>query len=167
MELSDLHSPPGAFKKRKRVGRGPGSGTGKTAGRGQKGQKSRSGHHYMPAHFVGGQTPLQQQLPYKRGFKNNFKKVFVLVNLDQLAAIETEGDLTPDVLVAAGLIRNTRTPVKILAGEGEVTRALRVSAHKVSVSARQAIEAAGGSVTLLGPEAGAADETDATPEAGA
>jgi large subunit ribosomal protein L15 len=121
----------------------------------------------MPAHFVGGQTPLQQQLPYKRGFKNNFRKVYVLVNLDQLAAIETEGDLTPDVLEAAGLIRNTRTPVKILAGEGEVTRALRVSAHKVSTGARQAIEAAGGSVTLLDAAAGEAEATDATQEAGA
>ncbi|HUS14950.1 MAG TPA: 50S ribosomal protein L15 [Chloroflexia bacterium] len=152
MELSDLRSPEGAFKKRKRVGRGPGSGHGKTAGRGQKGQKARSGHHYVSRHFEGGQTPIQQQLPYKRGFKNRFRVEYTIVSLENLEAIETDTELTPDVMVAAGLIRDTVRPVKVLGGGGELTRALRVQAHRFSGSAKQAIEAAGGQTTLIGGE---------------
>ncbi len=153
MELSDLRSSKGAFTNRKRVGRGHGSGSVKTSGRGQKGQKARAGHHYMPPQFVGGQTPIQQQLPYKRGFKNHFRKTYVLVNLDHLAALDTDSDLTPELLVTAGLIRDTNGMIKVLNGTGEVTRAMRVSAHRFSAAARQAIEAAGGQVTVIGGEA--------------
>jgi len=166
MELSDLRSPAGAFNKRKRVGRGAGSGTGKTSGRGQKGQKSRSGHHFMARHFEGGQTPIQQQLPYKRGFKNRFRVEYTTVSLERLAAVEIEGELTLDALVTAGLIRDTKHPVKILGG-GELDRPIRVQAHRFSASARQAIEAAGGQVTLIDRETGAPAEVAATTEAGA
>ncbi len=160
MELSDLRAPSGAVTKRKRIGRGHGSGSVKTAGRGQKGQKSRSGHHYMPPQFVGGQTPIQQQLPYKRGFKNLFRKSYVLVSLDSLIMLDTEADVTPELLVAAGLIRDTDKPIKVLNGDGAVDRAMRVSAHRFSASARQAIEAAGGQVTIIGGEAAPAGTAD-------
>ncbi len=160
MELSDLRAPGGAVTKRKRVGRGHGSGSVKTAGRGQKGQKSRSGHHFMAPQFVGGQTPIQQQLPYKRGFKNHFRKTYVLVNLDSLTLLDGDADVTPELLVAAGLIRDTDKPIKVLNGDGPLDRALRVSAHRFSASARQAIEAAGGQVTLIGGEAAPAGTAD-------
>jgi large subunit ribosomal protein L15 len=160
MELSDLRAPEGAFTNRKRVGRGPGSGTGKTSGRGQKGQKSRAGHHYMARHFVGGQTPIQQQLPYKRGFKNRFRIEYHTVSLERLAALETEQDVTPEFMVTAGLIRDTTRPVKILGG-GDLSQPLRVSAHRFTASAKAAIEAAGGQTTVIdGPAAvPAGDET--------
>ncbi len=161
MELSDLRSPAGAFTKRKRVGRGHGSGSVKTSGRGQKGQKSRAGHHYMARQFVGGQTPIQQQLPYKRGFKNRFRTEYTIVALDSLGLLEGDADVTPELLVTAGLIRDTTKPVKILGG-GEVARVMRVSAHKFSASAKSAIEQAGGSTTVIGaaPEADAAAEEE-------
>jgi large subunit ribosomal protein L15 len=152
MELSDLRAPDGAFTSRKRVGRGAGSGTGKTSGRGQKGQKARSGHHYMARHFEGGQTPIQQQLPYKRGFKNRFRIEWAVISLDRLAALDTDAELTPDLMVSAGLLRDTNKPIKILGG-AEAPRAMRVSAHRFTASARQAIEAAGGQVTVLGEAA--------------
>jgi len=157
MELSDLRAPDGAFTSRKRVGRGAGSGSGKTAGRGQKGQKARSGHHYMARHFEGGQTPIQQQLPYKRGFKNRFRTQWAIISLERLAALETDAELTPDLMVSAGLLRDTNKPIKVLGG-AEVSKALRVSAHRFTASARQAIEAAGGQVTVLGEAAPAEGE---------
>jgi large subunit ribosomal protein L15 len=148
MDLSNLHPPEGAFTKRKRVGRGYGSGRGKTSGRGQKGQKARTGHHYMARHFVGGQTPIQQQLPYKRGFKNRFRVEYQTVSLEQLDGLIVDGPITVEVMTAAGLVRNGDKQVKVL-GDGEITRAINVTAHRFSASARQAIEAAGGQVTVL------------------
>ncbi|HMA35028.1 MAG TPA: 50S ribosomal protein L15 [Chloroflexia bacterium] len=149
MNLSDLRSPAGAFTKRKRVGRGHGSGSVKTAGRGQKGQKARSGHHFAARHFEGGQTPIQQQLPYKRGFKNRFRVTYTIVSLERLAALDTEAELTPELLVSTGVIRDVKKPIKILGG-GEVTRALKVQAHRFTASAKAAIEAAGGQATVIG-----------------
>jgi large subunit ribosomal protein L15 len=147
MRLSDVRPPKGANKDRKRVGRGHGSGSVKTAGRGQKGQKSRSGGN-VPARFMGGQTPIHQQLPYKRGFTNIWKTRYNLLNLEQLGTIEGDEDLTPETLHEMGLLRDAEKPLKIL-GDGELSKAIRISAHKVSESARQKIEAAGGTVTLI------------------
>jgi large subunit ribosomal protein L15 len=149
MKLSDLRMPAGANKDRKRVGRGAGSGHGKTAGKGTKGQKARTGGNVHPR-FQGGQTPIQQQLPYKRGFTNIWKVRYNVVNLSQLASDEIEAgtELTPESLHKMGIMRNSALPLKIL-GDGEITSALHITAHKVSESARQKIEAAGGSVTLI------------------
>jgi large subunit ribosomal protein L15 len=144
MKLHDLSPAKGSKKDRKRVGRGPGSGLGKTAGRGEKGQKSRSGYSRR-AGFEGGQMPLIRRVP-KRGFTNIFRVEYAVVNLSQLG--ELEGDVTPEVLRSHGLVRANR-PVKVL-GDGEVDRALRVSAHKFSKSARAKIEKAGGSCEELG-----------------
>lgn len=144
MKLHDLSPAKGSKKDRKRVGRGPGSGLGKTAGRGEKGQKSRSGYSRR-AGFEGGQMPLIRRVP-KRGFTNIFRVEYAVVNLSQLGALE--GDVTPEVLRSHGLVRANR-PVKVL-GDGEVDRALRVSAHKFSKSARAKIEKAGGSCEELG-----------------
>lgn len=124
-----------------------GSGTGKTAGRGQKGQKSRSGGKVSP-HFEGGQMPLIRRLP-KRGFTNIHRVEYQVVNLRDLDAME--GAVTVEALKGVGLIGNLRNPVKIL-GTGEVTKALSVEAHAFSKSAREKIEAAGGSVTVLGSD---------------
>lgn len=146
MNLSDLHPPAGQKHKRKRVGRGPGSGLGKTSGRGEKGQKSRSGFSRRIG-FEGGQMPLVRRVP-KRGFNNIFRKEFAVINLDRLGALE--GDkFSPESLVGAGVIKNLRSGLKVL-GDGEITRAIEVSAHRVSKSAREKIEAAGGKVELLG-----------------
>jgi large subunit ribosomal protein L15 len=147
MKLGDIRAPKGANKDRKRIGRGHGSGHVKTAGKGTKGQKARTGGN-VPPRFQGGQTPIQQQLPYKRGFTNIWHARYHLVNLSQLAALEAGTDVTPDSLLKAGLLRDTELPLKVL-GDGELKGALHVSAHKVSESARQKIEAAGGSVTIL------------------
>ena len=147
--MSDLHNlgrPEGANKARKRLGRGPGSGTGKTSGKGHKGQKARTGHHGVPAWFEGGQMPLQRRVP-KRGFKNPFRVEYEVVNVGQLEGL-TESEITPDVLHANRLASKNKL-VKIL-GDGDITRKLTVHAHKVSESARAKIEAAGGSVELLG-----------------
>jgi large subunit ribosomal protein L15 len=147
MKLGDIRAPKSANKDRKRVGRGHGSGHGKTAGRGTKGQKSRTGGN-VPPRFQGGQTPIQQQLPYKRGFTNIWSTRYNLVNLGQLAELEAGTTLTPDNLLELGLMREADKPLKIL-GDGELKNALHISAHKVSESARQKIEAAGGSVTII------------------
>jgi large subunit ribosomal protein L15 len=151
MKLSDLRAPAGANKDRKRVGRGHGSGYGKTAGKGTKGQKARTGGNTRPG-FQGGQTPIQQQLPYKRGFTNIWRARYNIVNLTQLNAIEANSQVTPESLQSGGLLRDTALPLKVL-GDGELDRALHISAHKVSEGARQKIEAAGGSVTLIEAEA--------------
>jgi large subunit ribosomal protein L15 len=147
MKLGDIRAPKGANKDRKRVGRGHGSGHVKTAGRGTKGQKARTGGN-IPPRFQGGQTPIQQQLPYKRGFTNIWSTRFNLVNLGQLADIEAGTTLTPENLLEKGLLRDAEKPLKVL-GDGELKVAIHISAHKVSEGARQKIEAAGGSVTLL------------------
>ncbi len=143
MKLHDLSPAPGSKKARKRVGRGPGSGTGKTAGRGHKGQRSRSGFSQRFG-FEGGQMPLVRRVP-KRGFTNIFRIEYSCVNLDRL--VDFEGEVTPEALVDRGLVRAKR-PIKIL-GDGEVGQALKVSAHKFSKSARAKIEAAGGSCEVL------------------
>jgi large subunit ribosomal protein L15 len=146
-DLNNLPRPEGAHRDRKRVGRGPGSGKGKTAGKGHKGQKARTGHHGIPAWFEGGQMPIQRRLP-KRGFKNPFRTVYEIVNLDDIQALE-ETDVTPEVLDQHRLIDlGKRRPVKVL-GNGELERKVTVRAHRVSASARAKIEAAGGSVELL------------------
>lgn len=150
MKLSDLRMPKGANKDRKRVGRGHGSGYVKTAGKGTKGQKARTGGS-LPPRFQGGQTPIQQQLPYKRGFTNIWKTEYNLVNLAQLGGIEAGSQVTPDSLKQIGLLRDTEKPLKIL-GDGDLSSALHITAHKVSESARQKIEAAGGTVTLIETE---------------
>lgn len=147
MKLGDIRAPKGANKDRKRVGRGHGSGHVKTAGKGTKGQKSRTGGN-VPARFQGGQTPIQQQLPYKRGFTNIWSVRYNLVNLEQLAGLEAGANVTPASLREMGLMREPNKPLKVL-GDGELTGALHITAHKVSESARQKIEAAGGSITII------------------
>ena len=143
--LSNLKNNPGARKNPKRVGRGSGSGWGKTCGRGQKGQKSRSGGKPHPW-FEGGQMPLQRRLP-KRGFTNIFKKSYDLVNLKTLAGLKVEGALTPQVLKDKGLVRDI-SAVKVL-GDGELTGAIEIHAHKFSQSALQKIEKSGGKAIVL------------------
>jgi len=149
MKLHELSPAKGSKHAHKRLGRGPGSGTGKTAGRGEKGQKSRSGHTHRPG-FEGGQMPLVRRVP-KRGFTNIWRTEYTVVNLsqlEQLAVGAAGGDeVTPDLLVARGLARRGR-PVKVL-GVGEVGRAYKVKAHRFSKSARAKIEAAGGSCEEL------------------
>lgn len=144
-ELHDLRPPKGSHRDRKRVGRGPGSGTGKRSGRGQKGQKARSGAS-IPAGFEGGQMPLQRRIP-KRGFTPLKRDRYQVVNVGALEGL-ADDDITPDVLVAEGLIGSVREPLKIL-GDGSLTRAVSVSAHAFSASAKAKIEEAGGSVTIL------------------
>lgn len=149
MNLSDLRPPAGANKKRKRVGRGPGSGHGVTAGRGEKGQKSRSGYSRKRG-FEGGQMPLIRRVP-KRGFHNPFRTEYETVNVSRLA--ELEGDeFTPESLLASKVVRDRNAPVKIL-GDGEISRKVTVSAHKFSKSAKEKIEAAGGQAIVIGGEA--------------
>jgi len=139
MKLHDLSPAKGSTHTRKRVGRGPGSGLGKTAGKGHKGHKSRAGYSRRPG-FEGGQMPLVRRVP-KRGFNNSlFRVEYAVVNLAQLA--EVEGEVTPETLAKLGLVRRGK-PVKVL-GQGEIQRAIEVVAHKFSESARKKIEAAGG-----------------------
>jgi large subunit ribosomal protein L15 len=142
--LSNIRAPRKSSEKRKRVGRGMGSGMGKTSTRGHKGQRSRSGSRMMRG-FEGGQMPLHRRMP-KRGFTNIFRKEYSIVNLDQLVVLG-ETTITPDVLRKARLIK-AKLPVKIL-GEGEVKIALTVHAHKFSKSAQEKITKAGGKVEVL------------------
>ena len=144
-ELHDLSPSTGSHRMHKRKGRGPGSGNGKNAGRGEKGQKSRSGGS-VHARFEGGQMPLIRRIP-KRGFKSRNRVEYQVVNVRDLDKVG--GDVTPETLKEAGLVRSLRKPVKVL-GVGEVSGKLSVTAHKFSASAQAKIEAAGGSVTLLG-----------------
>lgn len=147
MKLHDLRPPKGANKKKKRVGRGTASGHGKSAGRGTKGQNARTGGGVRP-YFEGGQLPLVRRLPHKRGFTNIFKVQYSIVNLDRLAEFAPGSAVDPEALAEAGIIKSAREPVKIL-GRGELTCALTVAAHKFSASAKQKIEAAGGTVVEL------------------
>jgi len=144
MNLSNIHRPKKATEKRKRVGRGMGSGMGKTSTRGHKGQRSRSGSRMIRG-FEGGQMPLHRRMP-KRGFTNIFRKEYSIVSLERLAELG-ETTINPDVLRKAGVIK-TKHPVKIL-GDGEITVALTVSAHKFSKSAQEKITKAGGKVEVL------------------
>lgn len=138
MKLHDISPAEGSKQKKKRVGRGPGSGLGKTAGRGHKGQKSRSGYSRRPG-FEGGQMPLIRRVP-KRGFTSLFRTEYTILNVRDLDGLE--GEVTPESLVELGLARRGM-PVKIL-GDGEIQSAVTVVAHKFSKSAREKIEAAGG-----------------------
>ncbi|MEK9509361.1 50S ribosomal protein L15 [Gemmatimonadota bacterium Y43] len=144
-ELHELSPSPGSHRDRKRVGRGPGSGTGKTAGRGEKGQKARSGGS-IPAGFEGGQMPLHRRIP-KRGFHNLNRVEYQVVNIGQLSQLS--GEVDPEAMRAAGLVRSLRKPVKVL-GDGELSTSIQVTAHAFSGSAREKIEAAGGTATVLG-----------------
>jgi len=142
--LSNLAAAPGSHRDRKRIGRGPGSGTGKTSGKGHKGIKARSGHHGPGGgkpHFEGGQMPMTRRIP-KRGFTNPFRVSYTVVGLADIAALT--GDITAEALVAAGLVPKGR-PAKVLAN-GELTGAVTVRGLKVSAAAKAKIEAAGGKV---------------------
>ena len=145
MKLSELEAAPGSRKNRKRVGRGIGSGSGKTSGRGQKGQKSRSGGNPHPW-FEGGQMPLYRRLP-KRGFTNIFRKEYEVINLGQLIKLKNESPITPVVLKSKGMIHKINL-VKIL-GNGELTEAVTVHAHKFSKSAKDKIEKSGGKAITI------------------
>jgi large subunit ribosomal protein L15 len=145
MRLNDLAPAPGARKSRKRVGRGVGSGWGKTAGRGSKGQNSRSGGGVRPG-YEGGQMPIHRRLP-KRGFTNIFKKTYAVINIRDLAKMESGSIVDEAVLVRAGLVKGRRDGVKLL-GQGEIDIPLTVKIDLVSQSARQKIESAGGTVEV-------------------
>ncbi len=149
MNLSNIHAPKKATTKRKRVGRGMGSGMGKTSTRGHKGQRSRTGSRMIRG-FEGGQMPLHRRMP-KRGFTNIFRKEYNIVSLERLVELG-ETTINPDVLRKAGVIK-TKHPVKIL-GDGELKSAITVSAHKFSKSAQEKITKAGGKVEVLSVKAG-------------
>src|SRR5271165_4909522 len=145
MNLSNLRAPRKANENKKRVGRGMGSGMGKTSTRGHKGQGSRSGSRLMRG-FEGGQMPLHRRLP-TRGFTNIFKIEYEVVNLERLASLD-ETEITPEVLRKSGVVSKKSSLVKVL-GQGEVAKAITVSAHKFSKSAQEKIEKAGGKITRL------------------
>jgi large subunit ribosomal protein L15 len=145
MKLSDLAPAPGSRKKKKRVGRGCGSGHGKTSCKGHKGQKARTGGGTKPG-FEGGQMPLQRRLP-KRGFTNIFQKEYVIVNIGTIGRLE-EAVITPDVLLQEGVIKNMKDGIKIL-GEGEITRSVSVKAHAFSASAKEKILKAQGTIEII------------------
>jgi large subunit ribosomal protein L15 len=146
MRLNDLSPMKGSVKKRKRVGRGPGSGHGKTSCRGHKGQKARAGARIRPG-FEGGQMPLQRRLP-KRGFTNIFKKEYEVINIHDLKGFGPDAILDINVLKNAGLIKGTKNGVKLLS-VGEISHPLAIKIHKVSKKAREKVEAAGGKVDLI------------------
>jgi large subunit ribosomal protein L15 len=147
MSLNRLRPPKGARKDKKRVGRGPGSGHGKTASRGSKGAKSRSGFRFKRG-FEGGQMPLHRRVP-KRGFHNPFRVEYAVVNLDTLAEVFEAGSaVTPDLLRERGLVRKTGVRIKVL-GRGEIAKKLTVQAHKFSGTAAEKIAAAGGTTEVL------------------
>ena len=147
LTLDDLRGGEGAHREKKRVGRGHGSGKGKTAGRGTKGQKSRSGPGVRRG-FEGGQLPIQQRLPYKRGFTNIYRTPWEVVNLGRLEYVDVEGPITPQVLFEQGVTRGLEFPVKILGG-GELTRPLVIHAHAFSDSAKATVEQLGGAIAEL------------------
>ena len=146
--LNDLHPSKGSTHKKKRIGRGPGSGLGKTAGRGEKGQKSRSGYSSKIG-FEGGQMHLHRRLP-KRGFTNIFKKEWIEVSLKALDQhFKADEEITPELLHQRGIIKKARRDVVVL-GTGDISKALRISAHRFTKSAREKIEKAGGAATVIG-----------------
>ncbi len=145
MDLGQLQSADGATKKRKRVGRGQGSGHGKTSCRGHKGQKARSGANHR-AWFEGGQMPLQRRVP-KRGFFNRFRRSYDIVNLSQVDHLDSK-EVNPEVLIKARLARNENSLIKIL-GEGSISKPVEIKAHAFSKSAIEKLEAAGGKAILL------------------
>jgi large subunit ribosomal protein L15 len=147
MELHNLSPVPGSTKDRKRVGRGPGSGNGKTAGKGHKGQLSRSGHKRR-RNFEGGQMPLIRRIP-KRGFTNIFRKEFAIVNLEQLTRFPEGTEVTPELLLAEGVISKLLDGLKVL-GNGNVDKMLVVKAHKFSKKALAGIQSVGGRCEVIG-----------------
>jgi large subunit ribosomal protein L15 len=170
VKLHELTPAKGSRRPRKRVGRGMGAGQGKTSGRGQKGQGSRSSVG-LPVGFEGGQMPLKQRLPKLRGFHNHWRREYVVVNLGKLGRFEPGAVVDPDVLTEAGLIPRASSPVKVLAA-GELGHALTLRVHRISGAARAAVEAAGGTVELLErpgdasrPAAAGADVDEAETEA--
>ena len=146
MDLSNLQPAPGSTKNRKRIGRGPGSGTGKTSGKGHKGQNARSGGGVKPG-FEGGQMPLQRRLP-KRGFTPLSRKEFALVNLGDLEGFDAGSTVGLEALSSAGLVGRLKDGVKVLAS-GDFSKSLTIQAHKFSKSAVAKIEAAGGKVEVI------------------
>jgi large subunit ribosomal protein L15 len=158
MSLSNLRPPKGAKHARKRVGRGPGSGHGKTASRGSKGAKSRSGFRFKRG-FEGGQMPLHRRVP-KRGFTNIFRVEYAVVNLDTLAEVFEAGSaVTPELLRERGLVRASRAPIKVL-GRGEISKALTIKAHKFSGSAAEKIAKAGGKAETLEEKVGKSESRE-------
>ena len=146
MRLGQLKPARGARRKSKRVGRGPGSGHGRYACKGLKGQKARSGAS-IPARFEGGQMPLQRRLP-KRGFTNIFRVERQIVNVRDLEKFEANSEITVETLLDRGMINNLNRPVKLL-GEGELTRPLKITVHACSAKAKEIVEKAGGEVNLI------------------
>lgn len=146
MKLHELKSPPGANKRIKRVGRGPGSGHGKTSTRGHKGQKARSGGGTRLG-FEGGQMPLQRRIP-KRGFTNIFKKEYAILNVRDLNVFEDGTEVTPELLLSTGLIKSVKDGVKIL-GDGDLDKKLTVKVHKISKQAEEKVVAKGGKVEVI------------------
>lgn len=144
MRLSDLKPAKGSVRRRKRVGRGIGSGHGKTSTAGHKGAKARRS---IPPGFEGGQTPLHRRLPQKRGFKNIFKKEYAIVNLDTLAKL-SEDTVTPELLLEKGIISDVKSGLRVL-GRGELDRAVTVRAHYFSKSAEEKVKAKGGAVEVI------------------
>ena len=164
--LHTLAPNPGATRKRKRVGRGPGSGYGKTAGRGQKGQKARAGHHGARVGFEGGQMPMQRRLP-KRGFKNPFRVETHPVNLGLLSSRFSDGDtIDVEALRRVGLVPKKAKVIKIL-GDGELDKKLTVKAHRFSKSAVAKLEAAGGSAEVITKKVEKPEESARNDEASA
>ncbi len=149
--LHEIGPAPGATRSRKRVGRGPGSGLGKTAARGHKGQQSRSGYSHRYGH-EGGQMPLVRRIP-KRGFTNIFAERYVEVNVGRLAKLAPGTEITPETLVTMGMISRTESARVKLLGKGELGIALKVRVHAASAGARTRVEAAGGSLEIIGAEA--------------
>ncbi len=147
MKLHDLKPRKGSTRSRKRVGRGISAGQGKTAGRGMKGQKSRSGYS-GGLYRQGGNLPLYRKLPFKRGFTNFRRIEWNEINLELLDGFAPDSEVSPDSLIEAGIVRDARKPI-VLLGRGEVTAPLKVRLHRISKGARAAIEAAGGSVEII------------------
>ncbi|VED59680.1 50S ribosomal protein L15 [Staphylococcus simulans] len=146
MKLHDLHPAEGSRKERNRVGRGAATGNGKTSGRGQKGQKARSGGKVRPG-FEGGQLPLFRRIP-KRGFTNINRKEYAVVNLDQLNRFEEGTEVTPELLIETGVVKNAKAGIKVL-GNGSLEKKLTVKSHKFSASAAEAIDAKGGAHEVI------------------
>lgn len=145
MRLSDLRPAEGSRREKRRIGRGIGSGQGKTAGKGYNGQKARNS---VGPGFEGGQMPLHRRLPHLRGFKNRFRKEYAVVNLDQLDRFEADSTVTPELLMETGIIKNLKDGVKIL-GDGDMGKALTVRAHKFSKTAEEKIKASGGAIEVV------------------
>jgi large subunit ribosomal protein L15 len=145
MNLHELHPAPGSTKSKKRLGRGIGSGQGKTAGRGHKGQKARN---TVRPGFEGGQTPLHRRLPLRRGFRNPFKKEYAIVNLSRLAVFEAGTVVTPELLQERRIVDDIKDGIKVL-GDGELAKPITVRAHRFSKSAEEKLKACGGTAEVI------------------